>query len=395
MQARVTAKGKIIKVRGNRMQAYFDNSATTKPCPEAVEAVAYAMSENWGNPSSLHFIGNKANELLEESRRAVADVLSCTSGEIFFTSGGTESNNLAITGAAYRNKRFGKRIVTTSVEHPSSDEILTKLEGEGFEVIRLKVNSEGKVNEQDLFEAVTQDTILVTMMLVNNEVGSIMPVQSIKRAVARAKSPALIHCDAVQAFGKMPVKLTQLGVDLLTISSHKIHGPKGVGALYIRKGVKINPRAFGGEQEMKIRPGTEAMPAIAGFGAAAKALPDVKKELADATEKRDYMVAELEKIGGVEFNSPKDALPFVTNISVMGIKSEPLLNYLSARGVCVSSGSACSKGKKSRVLTEMGLSHERMESPIRISFSRYTTKEEIDYLIDCIKNAKNDIRAIK
>lgn len=377
------------------MQAYFDNSATTKPCPEAVAAVADAMTENWGNPSSLHYMGNKANEVLQASRRAVADRLGCDPCEIYFTSGGTESNNLAITGAAYQMKRQGKRIVTTSVEHPSADEMFTKLSEEGFEVIKLATDQSGKINEQELFEAVTSDTILISIMLVNNEVGSIMPVQQAKRAAARAKSPALIHCDAVQAFGKMNIRPSALGVDLMTVSSHKVHGPKGVGALYVRKGVKIKPRTYGGEQELKVRPGTESMPAIAGFGAAVKAMPDINAELKVITELRDYMLAELDKIGGVELNSPKDALPYVTNISVMGIKSEPMLNYLSDKGICVSSGSACSKGKKSHVLTRMGLSHDRMESPIRISFSRYTTREEVDYLVQNIAKAKSEIRAIK
>lgn len=374
------------------MQAYFDNSATTAPCSEAVEAVTEAMTTKWGNPSSLHYVGNTANDLLEGAREKIASVLSCSPSELYFTSGGTESNNTAVFGAAYQMKRFGKRIVSTSVEHPSINEALTKLESEGFEVIRLKVNEFGQVDKKELFDAVTSDTILVTMMLVNNEVGSIMPVETARKAVTRVKSPALIHCDAVQAFGKLYVKPSQLGVDLLTVSSHKIHGPKGVGVLYIKKGVKIRPHAFGGEQEMKIRPGTQAMPAIAGFGAAAAALPDISNELKYITGLRDYMLEKFRAIGGIEVNSPADALPYVTNISVIGIKSEPMLNYLSSHGICVSSGSACSKGHKSRVLTEMGLSYERMESPIRISFSRFTTKDEIDYLAETISNAKNEIR---
>lgn len=377
------------------MQAYFDNSATTKPCPEAVAAVTTAMTEIWGNPSSLHYSGINASKLLEESRKSVADRLSCDSGEIFFTSGGTESNNLALFGAAYQLKRFGKRIVSTSVEHPSIDEALNRLSEEGFEVIKLPVDSTGKISEAALYEAVTADTILVTMMLVNNEVGSIMPVEKARKAVTRAKSHAYIHCDAVQAFGKLPVKPAALGVDLMTVSSHKIHGPKGVGAIYIKKGTKLKARALGGEQELKIRPGTEAMPAIAGFGAAARALPDIKQELLQVTELRDYMLKKFEEIGGISINSPSDALPYVTNISVDGIKSEPMLNFLSSNGICVSSGSACSKGKKSRVLTEMGLDSMRMESPLRISFSRYTTKEEIDYLAEMLALGKDTIRSIK
>ncbi len=377
------------------MNAYFDNSATTAPCCEAVNAVSDAMTRCWGNPSSLHSAGNRAMELLEDSRKEIAARLSCTPEEIYFTSGGTESNNLAVMGAAHQMRRIGRRIVSTSVEHSSINDTLSQLEAEGFEVIRLKVDSYGRINEKDLFAAVNSNTILITMMLVNNEVGTIMPIQSAKRAAMMARSPALIHCDAVQAFGKMPVKPASLGVDLLTISSHKIHGPKGVGALYIRKGVKIKPRAFGGEQEKKIRPGTEAMPAIAGFAAAAKALPEPQRELEHITMLRDYMVAKLGELGDIVINSPPDALPYVTNVSVLGIKSEPMLNFLSDRGIYVSSGSACSKGKKSHVLTQMKLDAKRLDSPLRISFSRYTTIQEIDALILGIAEGKKVIRATK
>ncbi|MBQ2848399.1 MAG: cysteine desulfurase [Clostridia bacterium] len=377
------------------MEAYFDNSATTAPCCEAVKAVAEAMTECWGNPSSLHRSGNAAKALLDSSREAIAKNLSCSPEEIFFTSGGTESNNLAVMGAAYQMRRMGRRIVSTSVEHSSIDETLDKLAEEGFEVIKLRVDSYGRINEKELYAAVNSNTILITMMLVNNEVGTIMPVQAAKRAAMMARSPALIHCDAVQAFGKMPVKPASLGVDLMTVSSHKIHGPKGVGAIYIRKGVKIKSRTFGGEQEKKIRPGTEAMPAIAGFAAAARALPDPQRELEHIKMLRDYMVDKLAEIPDIVINSPPDALPYVTNISVLGIKSEPMLNFLSERGICVSSGSACSKGKKSHVLMQMGLDRRRLDSPLRISFSRYTTIQEVDALIKGISEGKNTIRAVK
>ncbi len=377
------------------MEAYFDNSATTAPCCEAVKAVADAMTNCWGNPSSLHRSGNAAKELLDSSRESIAKCLSVTPEEIFFTSGGTESNNLAVMGAAYQMRRMGRRIVSTAVEHSSIDETLDKLAEEGFEVIKLRVDSYGRINERELYSAVNSNTILITMMLVNNEVGTIMPVQAAKRAAMAARSPAIIHCDAVQAFGKMPVKPVSLGVDLMTVSSHKIHGPKGVGALYIRKGVKIKPRTFGGEQEKKIRPGTEAMPAIAGFAAAARALPDPQRELEHIRMLRDYMVEKLTELDEIVINSPPDALPYVTNISVLGIKSEPMLNFLSERGICVSSGSACSKGKKSHVLMQMGLDRRRLDSPLRISFSRYTTVQEVDALIQGIAEGKKVIRAVK
>ena len=376
-------------------RGYFDNSATTKPCREAAKAVMNAVENGWGNPSSLHFIGSEAESILEDARASVAGALSCKKEEIYFTSGGTESNNLAVFGAAHKMRRLGRRIVSTAIEHPSVDSALDALAAEGFEIIKIKTDRYGRVDEKDIFEAVNSDTILVTMMLVNNELGSVLPVRSIRKAVARAKAPALIHCDAVQAFGKIPVKPASLGADLLTVSSHKIHGPKGAGALYIKSGVKIQPRAFGGEQEMRMRPGTQAMPAIAGFGAAAKAIPDYKQNLEKAESLRAYMLGKFEEAGGIVINSAPDALPYVTNISVPGIKSEPMLNFLSSKGICVSSGSACSKGKKSRVLSATGLEPEAIESALRISFSRFTTESEIDYLAEMIKLGQSEIRKIR
>ncbi len=377
------------------MEAYLDNSATTHVCGEAIAAMNDAMVNVWGNPSSLHAKGIEASGLLEFSREAIAGKLMCDPSEIYFTSGGTEANNLAIFGAAAANRRKGKRIVTTSVEHPSIDEAVRQLEADGFEVVRLGVDRFGRINERELFSAVDRNTILVSVMLVNNEVGTVEPVEAARRAVTAARAPALIHCDAVQAFGKLPVKPSVLGVDLLTVSSHKIHGPKGVGALYIAKGVKITPRTFGGSQEALFRPGTEPMPAIAGFGAAAKALPDVRRELDRIRQLRDYMVMRLSAIDGVVINSSPDALPYVTNISVIGLRSEPIINFLSARGIYVSGGSACSKGKKSRVLLQMGLSPELLDAPLRISFSRYTTAEQIDMLVLGIADAKKHLRGTK
>lgn len=377
------------------MEAYFDNSATTRVCSQAVEAVLAAMTDNWGNPSSLHTRGIQADALLAGSREAVAKQLGCAAEEIYFTSGGTESNNLALFGAARAQKRHGRRIVSTAVEHPSVDETLKKLEAEGFEVVRLRVDRSGRIDVRELASAVNRETVLVSIMAVNNEVGTIQPVEAAKRAVLAARAPALVHCDAVQVFGKLPIRPAAMGVDLMSISSHKIHGPKGVGALYVRKGVKLLARTYGGSQEKQLRPGTEAMPAIAGFAAAVQALPDLPNELRQITMLRDYMVSRLTELGGVVINSPADALPYVTNISVLGKKSEPMLNFLSQRGICVSSGSACSKGKKSRVLTAMGLERERLESPLRISFSRYTTAEEIDALILGIAEGQRAIRSAK
>lgn len=377
------------------MTAYLDNSATTPVCGEAVEAMKTAVTELWGNPSSLHQKGIEADEMLENARSNIARRLFCRDDEVYFTSGGTESNNLAVQGAAHAMRRRGRRIVTTSVEHPSIEETVKHLESEGFEVIRLGVDRKGRISERELFDAVTLDTVLVSIMAVNNETGTVQPVEAARTAVTRAKSPALIHCDAVQAFGKLPLKPAAMGVDLMTVSSHKIHGPKGVGALYVKKGVRLSPIVFGGLQEEKLRPGTQPMPAIAGFGAAAAAMPNLTAQLKKVTELRDYMCERLLSLGGVVINSPEDALPYVTNISVLGINSEPMLNFLSSRGVYVSSGSACSKGHQSSVLKNMGLSDEVRKSPLRISFSRFTTKEEIDMLIDGISAGQKAIRKNK
>ena len=377
------------------MEAYLDNSATTQPCKEAVEKMNYALRTCWGNPSSLHSKGIAASELLEEARNNIAKKLSCESDEIFFTSGGTESNNIAVFGAANAQKRRGSRIITTSIEHSSVEESVKALENQGYDVVRLRVNERGVIDERQLYAATNPSVVLISMMYVNNEVGSIQPVEFAKRAVVHSGANALIHCDAVQAFGKVQLKPYNMGVDLMTVSSHKIHGPKGAGALFVKKGTKLVQHSFGGLQENKIRPGTEPLPAIAGFGAAAAAIPDYSESLKYVTDLRNYMVAKLRTIEGVRINSPKNALPYITNISVEGIPSEVMLNYLSGLGICVSSGSACSKGHKSRVLKAMNLSDDVINTALRISLSVFTTKEEIDYLIGGIASARKTMRRLK
>ena len=278
------------------------------------------------------------------------------------------------------------------MEHSSIEEPVRQLEAQGFDVIRLRVDERGRIDERQLYAATNQSTILISIMYVNNEVGTIQPVEAARRAIDRVGANALVHCDAVQAFGKIPVKPHKIGADLVTISSHKIHGPKGAGALYIKKGTRIVPHSFGGGQENKLRPGTEPMPAIAGFGAAISALPDANAALAHVTELRDYLVSKVSAMENTVINSPPDALPYVTNISLPGIPSEVALNYLSGIGIYVSNGSACSKGHKSRVLKMMGLSEERISGALRISMSRYTTKEEIDYFLAGIAGAQKNLR---
>lgn len=367
--------------------AYLDNSATTKPDKAVADKIYEMLTVNFGNPSSFHKKGLNANLELRAAREKIANALSCESEEIYFTSGGTEANNLAILGAAEAGKRKGKRIVTTAIEHESVLQSVDELEKQGFEVIRLMPDKQGRITEQQVFDAVNSDTILVSMMYVNNEVGSIMPVKSIKKAVKRANAPALIHIDCVQAFGKLEVKPSKLGADLVTVTAHKIHGPKGVGALYLKKGTRILPRVFGGEQEKKLRPGTEAIPLIAGFGVAADLIPDLKKQSEKIKEINTYAKEGLLSVPGVKINSGDDASDYIINLFVPTfMTSQTVVQHLSSKyGVYVSNGSACAKGKRSHVLTAMKLDDKIIEKSIRVSFSRTTTKGDIDEFVNAIK----------
>ena len=351
-------------------EIYLDNSATTKVCPQAVEKMIEIMTENYGNPSSLHRKGYEAQKELESVRKTVADFLSAEKEEIYFTSGGTEGNNTAVFGTAHALKRRGNRIVTTSTEHSSVIESMQKLEKDGFEVIYIN-------SFDELANAITKDTILVSTMAVNNETGIINPIERVKKIIEKANSPALFHVDAVQAFGKIPLKPKKLGIDILTASSHKIHGPKGAGILYLKKGARILPLHYGGEQEKKLRPGTEPLPTICGMGEAVRNLPDMNEELAFMRELNAYCREKLKDIPNVHINSDENCLPYIINFSVEGIKSETMLHYLEERYIYISSGSACAKGKKSHVLKAMGLSDSLINSSLRVSFSNernYTYK---------------------
>ena len=367
--------------------AYLDNSATTKPDKAVADKIYEMLTVNFGNPSSFHKEGLNANLELRAAREKIANALSCESEEVYFTSGGTEANKLAILGAAEAGKRKGKRIVTTAIEHESVLQSVDELEKQGFEVVRLMPDKQGRITEQQVFDAVNSDTILVSMMYVNNEVGSVMPVKSIKKAVKRANAPALIHIDCVQAFGKLEVKPSKLGADLVTVTAHKIHGPKGVGALYVKKGTRILPRVFGGEQEKKLRPGTEAIPLIAGFGVAADLIPDLKKQSEKIKEINAYAKEGLLTVPGVKINSGDDASDYIINLFVPTfMTSQTVVQHLSSKyGVYVSNGSACAKGKRSHVLTAMKLDDKIIEKSIRVSFSRTTTKGDIDEFVNAIR----------
>lgn len=373
------------------LEVYLDNSATTKPCPGARKRLLEAVDLLWGNPSSLHQKGLEAQLLLEGARAFIAKCLSCRESELYFTSGGTESNNLAVFGAAKAMRHKGKRIVVSSVEHPSVSRAFDKLESDGFNVVRLPVDRFGVVPVEEIENAVDENTVLVSMMAVNNELGSVEPVEALSRIVKEKHSPALIHVDAVQAFGKLPLNVKKLGVDLMSVSAHKIHGTKGAGALFVKDSVHLAPHIFGGGQEKNVRPGTEPLPAIAAFFGAAEEL-DIKKSLPAVTALRDGFVKKLSALDGVVINSGADALPYIVNISLPGRPAEAVLNFLSSRGIYVSSGSACAKGRRSPTLTAAGLESERVNSSLRISLSRFTTADELDFCLEGIEEALRAIR---
>ena len=357
-------------------EIYLDNSATTRVCEKSAEKVLELMTQCYGNPSSLHKKGLEAQREVAHARQAVAVSLGAQPREIIFTSGGTEANNLAVLGGAAAGRRRGKRIVTTAIEHPSVLEPMRQLEKEGFEVVFLTPDADGRVPEEAVLKAVTGDTLLISVMAVNNELGSIQPIEVLKKAVKRAGAPALVHVDGVQAYGKLPLRPEKLGIDLLTVSGHKIHGPKGVGALYVSKNARILPRTFGGGQERELRPGTEAAPLIAGLGAAAEELPDWRQAYSRMEKLRDYTLQKLSGLEGVEVNSPVEGLPYLLNFSALGIRSETMLHFLAQRGIYVSSGSACAKGKQSHVLKAAGLPDSRISSAIRVSLSRESIEQD-------------------
>ena len=366
-------------------EIYLDNSATTRVCEKSAEKVLELMTQCYGNPSSLHKKGLEAQREVAHARQAVAVSLGAQPREIIFTSGGTEANNLAVLGGAAAGRRRGKRIVTTAIEHPSVLEPMRQLEKEGFEVVFLTPDADGRVPEEAVLKAVTGDTILISVMAVNNELGSIQPIEVLKKAVKRAGAPALVHVDGVQAYGKLPLRPEKLGIDLLTVSGHKIHGPKGVGALYVSKNARILPRTFGGGQERELRPGTEAAPLIAGLGAAAEELPDWRQAYSRMEKLRDYTLQKLSGLEGVEVNSQVEGLPYLLNFSALGIRSETMLHFLAQRGIYVSSGSACAKGKQSHVLKAAGLPDSRISSAIRVSFSRENTERDADALAEGVR----------
>lgn len=379
--------------RYGKMSIYLDNAATTKPCGEAVSAAVDAMTENYGNPSSLHRAGLDAQLAVDKARKAIAASIGADSSEIYFTSGATESNNLALRGisAAYGRKR--RKIVISSVEHASVDETASALEKNGFEIVRISPRDDGRFYADDFISACDENTCLVSMMLVNNETGYIMPVRETFMAVKRSYPEIITHCDCVQGYMKLPIKAASLGADLISLSAHKIHGVKGVGAIYIKKGVRVIPIVTGGKQEKGIRSGTESVPLIAAFGAA---VDKFRPTIAERYERVSQLKAHLlEKIGGIEnvaVNSPSDGSPYVINISAVGKRSEIMLHFLESKGIYVSSGSACSKGQQSGVLGEFGISGKRADGAVRISITAQTTEDELDEFAEALAEGMTKIR---
>lgn len=366
---------------------YLDNSATTNVCREAADKAAYMMTECFGNPSSLHSLGFAAERELSTARRAVAALIGAEPETVTFTSGGTEANNLALLGCAEAMSRRGRHIVTTAVEHSSVSEPLTVLEKQGFTVTRLTPGQNGLVSPEQVAAVCRPDTILVSIMLVNNETGARFPIEEIVPVVRRLSPIAKFHTDAVQAAGKLPIRLDKLGVDLLSLSGHKLHAPKGSGVLYRRSGCCLIPRLYGGGQEYGLRSGTEAVPAFAALGAAVGALPDPAVFEAETKALSDRLIAGLGRIPGVSLHRPESAVPYIVSLSVPGLRSETLLHFLAQRDVYVSSGSACSKGRRSPVLTAMGMSADEIDSALRVSLSRYNDESDIDALLEGLSEA--------
>lgn len=375
------------------MAVYLDNAATTKPCREAVDAAAEAMTVNYGNPSSLHRMGLDAQLAVDSARKSIASALGCEAGCIYFTSGATESNNLALRGAAGAYGKRRKKIIVSSVEHASVSETAKELEKIGFEVVRIHPREDGKFYAADFLAAADESVCLISVMLVNNETGYIMPVKETFSAVKRKFPEIITHCDCVQGFMKLPVKASALNADLISLSGHKIHAVKGIGALFVKKGVRLVPIVTGGKQEKGIRSGTESVPLIAAFGAAVDKLsPIVSQRYNRLSELRQKLLDRLGRTEGITVNSPADGSPYIVNISAAGRRSEIMLHYLEQRQIYVSSGSACSKGAQSGVLGEFGVKPAEADSALRISMSAETTEEELEAFAEALAEGIEKIK---
>lgn len=375
------------------MEAYLDNSATTRCSDRACQLMVDLLTKDYGNPSSLHMKGIEAERFVETAKKKIAKTLRVSEKEIIFTSGGTESNNLAIIGAAMANRRAGNHIITTSIEHASVENPMEFLKEQGFEITYLSVDENGIISLEELEEAVTEQTILVSMMQVNNEIGAIEPVAEAAELIKKKNPDTLIHVDAIQSYGKMYIYPKKLGIDMLSVSGHKIHGPKGSGFLWVKEKTKLKPLILGGGQQKGMRSGTENVPAIAGLGEAAEEIyENLDEQRAHLYGLKQRFIDGIEKLEGTHVNGKtgEDSAPHIVSVSFEGIRSEVLLHSLEDRGIYVSSGSACSsnnhagKQKGSKTLRNIHLKENLLDSTLRFSFSVHTTEEEIDYALEVL-----------
>lgn len=377
------------------LEIYLDNCATTRVCDEAVAACVRAMTEDYGNPSSLHKKGMEAENILSDTRRTIGKMLGCDGDCIYFTGSATESNNLAILGAAAANPRGGKTIVTTTVEHASVTNTVDYLGEQGYTIRKVSPKSDGNFDPQDFLNAVDEDTLLVTFMMVNNEMGTVLPYQTMIPALKKKYPRLLIHMDAVQGFAKFPLSVKKLDIDLLTFSGHKLYAPKGIGVLYVKKGVRLKPVIHGGGQEKGLRSGTHAVQLVAGLNEALRLCDKNRAAFQQHYAELNAKLREgVAKLPNVLVNSPENGAPHLLNISVLDIPSEIMLHFLESKGISVSSGSACAKGAKSSVLAAYGLPEERIKSALRVSFSKDNTPEDIDALLEAISEGISKFRRL-
>ena len=379
------------------MEIYLDNSATTKPYPEVVDKMVVALTNQYGNPSAIYKKGIEVEREIKEIRRNIARSLGAKETEIYFTSGGTECNNTIIRSVANLNKKTKKHIISTCIEHPSVLNTLKDLEEQGFEVTYLPVDSQGKISIDDLKNAIKDDTFLVSTMHVNNEIGAIQPIEEIGKYLKTLKQKVYFHVDAVQSYAKIKFRPSKYNIDFMSVSGHKLHGPKGIGFMYVKENNRIKPLLTGGGQEIGVRSGTENVPGIYGLGKAVEILnQDLQGTIDKIRSLRDLLKKEiLENIDNVKINSPEDGVCHVLNVSFRGVKGEVLLHYLEQKEIYVSTGSACSSKKKgSHVLNAIGLSAEEIEGAIRFSLSDLNTEEEIREVVKALKESVSDLRMI-
>lgn len=379
------------------MEIYLDNSATTKPYDEVINKMIQALTIEYGNPSSIHKKGIIVEKTIKQIRQDIARSIGAKDKEIFFTSGGTESNNAIIRGVANLNKKRGKHLITTEIEHPSVLHTFKDLESEGFEVTYLKVNEKGIIDFDEFKNSVRDDTLLVSIMHVNNEVGSIQPVDKIGNYLSSLEKKVYLHVDAVQSFGKIEFRPSKYNIDFMSVSGHKIHGPKGIGFMYIKENNRLKPIITGGGQESSIRSGTENVPGIYGLGEAIRiTMSNLKENISNISKLKDILKKELQNnIDNIKINSPEDGVCHVLNVSFIGIKGEILLHYLEQKNIYVSTGSACSSKKKgSHVLLAMGLKHEEIEGAIRFSLSNMNSEEDIISAVKIVKESVTELRDI-